>query len=506
MLERLLNFVRQVIHRVLPYKAIEQAEHIDTSLSPEMLTALDLWHDMYTNKAPWLAPDGMVSMNLASFVCSEIARQILLEMTWDITGADPANGGGEAQPNARSEYLKAEFEKLFCNLREQLEKGCAAGGLSIKPYPKDGHIYFDFTPDWEMLPVAFGDQGELSEVIFLDTFQEGKTYYTRLERHQLVPEGVRITQRAFKSNNAQYTGTEIQLAEVPLWADLQPEVLVRTPDRGQMFGWYRVALANTVDTTSPMGAAVFSKAVDAIREADKQYSRILWEYEGSELAVDVDPTVLRPIPGAIGPDGRPTLEVPQLNRRLFRGVNLGKDETYNVFSPAIRDGSLLNGLDTQLKLVEDLTGLSRGTLSTPNAEAKTATELKILKQRSYATIADNQKALERCLKDVVRAMDLYATLYNLAPAGEYQVSFTWDDSIITDSEQQMGERMTLVNTGLMSKKEFRMWYFNETDEQAQAALQGVLDEQMQTQQLLAALQGMTGGAEPGAPSGDDTIE
>ena len=66
--------------------------------------------------------------------------------------------------------------------------------------------------------------------------------------------------------------------------------------------------------------------------------------------------------------------------------------------------------------------------------------------------------------------------------------------------------MTLVNTGLMSKKEFRMWYFNETDEQAQAALQSVLDEQMQTQQLLAALQGMTGGAEPGAPSGDDSIE
>ena len=426
----------------------------------------------------------MVSMNLPAFVCSELARQILLEVKWDITGVPPPGSEEEAQPNPRSEFLKAEMEKLMTDLRKQLEIGCAAGGMLIKPYPKNGRLYFDFTPDWSALPVAFDDEGNLSDVIFQDTYQSGNVYYTRLERHQVEQNGVRITQRAFKSMNQQYVGTEISLSEVPQWADLVPEAVVQAQD-SKTFGWYRVAAANTVDPTSPMGASAFARATNAIREADKQYSRILWEFQGSELAIDVDPTVLRPVQGRNG-----VLEVPQLNRRLFRGVNLGKDETYQVFSPAIRDAALLNGLDAQMRLVEDLTGLSRGTLSNPTAEAKTATELKILKQRSYATVADNQKALEHCLRDVLQVMDQYATLYNLAPAGDYQVSFTWDDSIITDSEQQMNERMTLVGSGLMSKVEFRMWYFGETQEQATAALQAVQDEQLQASQILNALQGM----------------
>ena len=150
---------------------------------------------------------------------------------------------------------------------------------------------------------------------------------------------------------------------------------------------------------------------------------------------------------------------------------------YNVFSPTIRDTSLVNGLNQLLMRIEDQCGLARGTISDANTEARTATELRIVKQRSYATVADNQKALENCLKDVIRAMDVYATIYNLAPEGEYDVSFEWDDSIITDTEQQMNERMMLLNSGLISKAEFREWYFGETKEQAVAAVEAIAEEQ-----------------------------
>lgn len=127
--------------------------------------------------------------------------------------------------------------------------------------------------------------------------------------------------------------------------------------------------------------------------------------------------------------------------------------------------------------VEDLCGLSRGTISDANVDARTATELKINRQRSYATVSDNQKALEHCLRDVIRAMDKFATIYNLAPEGEYDVSFSWDDSIITDTEQQTNERMMLLNAGVVSKAEMREWYFGETKAQAKAAIQAISDEQ-----------------------------
>ena len=485
MFSRLWNFIKQVVRKILPYRAIESVERVETPLSTDMINALDDWYNMYLDKAPWLTdPDATVqvkSLNLPAFISSELARQIVLEMKWNITGknedGDTQEADGKVVMNPRAECLKTEFERCMTVLRQKLEQGCAAGGMTVKPYPKDGHIYFDWTMDWSLYPIAFDDDGNLADVIFRDSYTEGKTIYTRLERHTREGENVKITQRAFKSSNKDAIGVEINLSDVDFWSQLKPEVTV-TDTGGQMFGWYKVAAANSIDVESPMGASCFCKARETIKQADMQYSRLLWEYEGSELAIDVDPTVLRPKKTEGG-----GLEMPKLNERLFRAVDVEQrdHDLYNVFSPQIRDAALINGLNQLLMRIEDQCGLARGTISDANTEARTATELRIIKQRSYATVADNQKALESCLKDVVRAMNVYATLYDLAPEGEYEVSFEWDDSIITDTEQQMQERMMLLNAGLISKAEFREWYFNETPDQAQTAIDAIAEEDAKAQ-------------------------
>lgn len=481
MFTRLLNFIRQVVRKILPYRDIETVERVETPLSNEMANALDDWYNMYLNKADWLKPDTVKSLNLPAFISSELARQIVLEMQWNITGktkdGETQTKGNKDVMNPRAEYLKAEFEKCITALRQKLEQGCAAGGMTVKPYPKDGHIYFDWTMDWSLYPIAFDDDGNLADVIFRDTYTEGKTIYTRLERHVVDGDNVKITQRAFKSNMRDAIGVEVELSEVPQWQGLEPEATIENTG-GQMFGWFKVAAANNIDVDSPMGASCYCKARDTIKEADLQYSRLLWEYEGSELAIDVDPTVLRPKKTEGG-----GLEMPKLNQRLFRAVDADKGDRdlYQVFSPQIRDAALVNGLNQLLMRIEDQCGLARGTVSDANTEARTATELRIVKQRSYATISDNQAALERCLKDVIRAMDVYATLYDLAPEGEYDVSFGWDDSIITDTEQQMNEWMMLLNSGIVSKAEFREWYFNETKDQAAAAVEAIAEEEAKQQ-------------------------
>jgi hypothetical protein len=102
--------------------------------------------------------------------------------------------------------------------------------------------------------------------------------------------------------------------------------------------------------------------------------------------------------------------------------------------------------------------------------------MKILKQRSYSTNADIQQALEDALKDSVYVMDVYATIYDVTPEGKYEISFEWDDSILVDSEAELTKRMELINAGLASKLEVRMWYFGETENQAKAALQKIDDE------------------------------
>lgn len=542
----LFHKIREAIGRMIPYKSIEQAEHIETPLTADMINAVDKWYAMYTDQAPWVDRDTVHSLNLSSFIASEIARQVLLEVKWSITGkgkdGKTQDDDGEEVMNPRAEFLKAEFKKLMDGptLRQKLEQACAAGGMIIKPYPnpETGHIHFDWAMDWGFYPIAFDDDGNLTDFVIPDVFREGKTIYTRLERHTLIkgkrrrkalggaqkaepdnntqkaagartepqgqPEGqtgnrIRITQRAFRSTYEDNLGREINLGDVPRWEGLQPEAEITETD-APLIGWFKVAAANTVDVDSPLGASVYAKAADVIRKADEQYSNILWEYEGSQLAIDVDPTALTP-----RNDGTGKMAMPKLNKRLFRAVDIQNDarEMYSVFSPAIRDSSLFYGLNQYLVRIEDLCGLSRGTISDANTQARTATEMKILRNRSYETIADNQTALEACLRDVVAAMDRYATLYNLAPEGEYDVSFEWDDSILTDTEQQTQERMFLLNAGIMSKAEFREWYFGETPAQAQAAIEAVSQEKadalMEMQEMMPSIKDGMGDGSDGNP-------
>ena len=184
------------------------------------------------------------------------------------------------------------------------------------------------------------------------------------------------------------------------------------------------------------------------------------------MAINADPTLLEGDYFGSGLNYRPNL--PEADARMYRKVNT--DDMFDTFAPALRDTNYQAGLNSYLVRIEDLCELSRGTISNPEIEARTATELKILKQRAYSNIQDNQNELERCLESVIYAMSVYCDLYNLFPSGEYTTAFSWDDSVIVDRETQLQEQLTLCNEDILSKAEVRSWYTGESLEKAQATI------------------------------------
>ena len=279
------------------------------------------------------------------------------------------------------------------------------------------------------------------------------------------------TSNSFVSNEL---GTPIPLTNVPEWAELEP--VIEIPNMTNLlFAYFKMPEANTVDLQSPLGASGFSRAVSLIKEADEIYSDLLWEFEGSQLAVDIDRTAVNPMKN---PDGTYKEILPKLQDRLFRRtLDLGSDETYNVFSPTIRDASIINGLNNQLMRIEDACALSRGTLSVvTESEARTATELKILKQRSFSANQDIQKALQTSFEQLFVIMEQYCTLYNIVESGEYEVAYKWDDSILVDKESERQQDLIEVKNGLMSKREYRMKWYGETEKQAEESLKIIDDE------------------------------
>lgn len=377
-------------------------------------------------------------------------------------------------------------------------------------------IDFDYIQADRFFPLSFDANGKVIEAAFIQTKVDKakEKVFVRLEYHKLEKRTVTVQNFAFEStdmslansNNiksASNLGRQIPLTEVPEWANLQPTTVIEGVDK-LLFAYFRMPEANTIDPYSPLGVSGYSRVIQLIKDADMQYSRLLWEYEAGEMAIDVDRDALKFV---TDPKGEGYTVLPEKQQRLFRKVDLNTEDTYEVFAPQLRDVSLVHGLNTIFMRIEDSIGLSRGTLSDVNTqEAKTATELKILKQRSFATNADIQMALQDALTDVVYVMDVYCTLYNVTPAGEYEVSFEWDDSILVDSESELSKRITLMQNGLASKLETRMWYFGETENQARAAMMQIEKEATQAMMQNAKAEIMKMNATGGTGEGDDNTK
>ena len=426
-------------------------------VSDEMYEAISLWNDLYLGKASWLTGKNNQSLCLPSAIASEIARMVTVEMEVTINGSP------------RADYLQEQIALFLAGIRSHVEYACATGGIVFKPYIDGEGISIDCVRTSAFFPLAFNSKGEITSAAFVEQKRQENIYYHRLEEHDLQENGYTIRNSAFKSYSSDDLGTPVSLKDIPEWANLQPEIHIAGIKR-PLFSYFRMPQGNIVDPDSPLGVSVFARAVTLIEEADKQYQRLLWEFEGGELLILIARSAF-----ALDRQGNPVL--PNGKERLYQAVEFDGDKNsesfMQVFSPALRDVSILNGLNDLLMRIEDTCGLARGTFSNPQSEARTATEIKILKQRSYATVSDTQKSLEAALTGLIEAMNILTTLYHLAPEGNYETAFNWDDSIIVDMDSEVAIKLQEVAAGIMSREEYRMWRYGEDEETARKNLPGM---------------------------------
>lgn len=458
MFTKLFEWIKGVLSKMFKSNDIKNTLNVDVIISQPMASALQLWSAMYRNQSPWLNKD-VKALGLPASISGEIARMATIEMSVNISGSP------------RADFLNAQMARLISKIRQYIEYGNAKGGLVFKPYVRDGIVAVDCIQADMFYPVAFDATGNMTAVIFADVRKQGNYWYTRLESHQYAGGVCTIKNMAYKSTTENALGNQCSLSEVADWAELQPEAGI-TGVTAPLYGYYRYPSANNIDTTSPLGVSCFSRAQDAnggvqlIQQADEIYTSLVWEFESGKRALYVDELAF-----AQGADGKPMLPDKRLYRTLKMSGQIGKSEDmYKEWSPAFREASIKSGLDAVLKKIEFACGLAYGVISDPQAMALTATEVKASQQRTYATVTDTQKAVETALDQLLYAMDVYATLYNLAPRGSYNATFEFDDSVISDHDARFTQDGIMVDKGGMSLVEYRMRTYNEDEATAKAKI------------------------------------
>lgn len=472
-------------HMFLGETALTQAEQEAAGGS---VRAAREWMNLFCGKAPWLLDGSVQSLQLPCAIAGELARLVTVELEgrvcpvrraaktesaarWD-RAADSAAGGASEKENgradhsgARASFLQAQLADVLRVMRTQCEYAVAGGSLVLKPYVENGRICVDFVRADAYVPTQWNGRGDLTGAVFIEQCSQRDGWYTRLERHTLEADGYHVRNSAFYSATRSALGGPVPLSAVAQWADLEPEWVVRCADGSApdapLFAVFKMPFANQNDPSSPAGVSAYSRAEALIEQADRQYSRILWEYEGSELAVDAS------VGAVLVEDGRTRL--PRTAQRLFRELGVDKGDggdLYSVFSPSIRDASLFNGLDNLLRRIEFACYLSYGTLSNVQQVEKTAEEIKMSRQRSYSAVCDMQKSLAVALTQLVEAMDRYATLYRLAPEGEYEVAFSFGDAVTTDTAADREAMRADCRDGAAAWWEYRMRFYGECEEEA----------------------------------------
>lgn len=441
MFDKIRSFVRGVIRKMFPDKNIKEALNLDTCVSDEMLDRMNLWAVMYRGHAPW-CKDPIVSLRKERGICQEFSNVVLNEM--------------EAKVSV--EALDTIFKDAIRDLNENLQSGLALGSFVIKPLGGNKVEYI--TAD-RFIPIEFDARGRLVNVVFVQVKKlADDDFYHRFEHHDFDAETgtLTITNTAFHSDSAESIGRRIDLKDVDEWRNL-PEYVTYEGLEKPDFGYYRNPIKNEIDG-SPCGISIYDSAIDQLRNVDVQGARLDWEFESGERSINVDAAALTTRKDPI--TGQTAQEMPKLNDRLYKGLNLTPDELYKEWSPQFRDTNIINGLNAYLRQVEFNVCLSYGDLSDVSDVEKTASEVRVAKKRKYNMVSAIQENLKECLEDLVYAL----AFYNSMLRSGYEFLCAFHDSILVDEETERQQDRQDVSMGAMTLAEYRAKWYGETEEEA----------------------------------------
>lgn len=428
-------------------------ENAERTVSAAMETEIATWVDMYEHGSNSEGENR--NLELPACISHEFARLMLAESKVHIDG-----------DSDRAKYIDDQMQAFMHSFSEQAEIACALGSMAFKPYISGDKIVVDLVRADRYLPTSFDDSGAVNGAIFMARKQIKKMYYTRLESHTFDAnsKSYTVSNRAYCSVSAEYLGTPCSLQEVDVWEMLQEEQTIANVEK-PLFAVFKIPSANNIDIDSPLGVSVYSRAKNLIDDANSQWDKITWEYNGSELALDVSMDLLTGDKRSKSPH-----KMPKGKKRLFRSFDV--DDTADLsklihtYSPAIRDASLFNGLNHILQRIEFNVGLAYGTISEPMDTEKTAEEIRTSKQRSYVQVSSMQSNLQDALEHLRYIMDVYASLYNLSPDGDSELSCTWGDSVLEDTDKEFARRLQMASANILKKEKLIAWYFGCSEDEA----------------------------------------
>ena len=404
---------------------------------------IDTWYNLYSGDLVLGKGKGL---NLPKAIIDECCKTAVHEFNFNITTS-----------NQDLLYTNQFLQKNVILMATHLTIG---GAVALKPYISENRVGLVIVPATNFI-AKFDSFGDLQEVLFKSIIKEDRTVFTLIEDHvyNKATKEYRIDYTLYKSNaygltNTTTYGSQCPLSDCSETRGLDDWVVFEDVDR-------HLCVVKTLGNTQyvNVGQSIFAPALDLIEEADNQFDRVMWEYEGGEMAIQANAELFHKTGSSNKPEN---YVLPEGRERLYVAL-YGASNDFNIdtFAPALRDSAYWVGMNNLLRRIEFNCGLSYGILSDANEQAKTATEIVTSKQRYYITIENIRSVLVECIDEILGNIAfLSGRVGHPLSDTAYKVEYDIEDGVMTSSEDKLNEKLLLVDKGVLTVDEFKEWYYS----------------------------------------------
>ena len=393
-------------------------------------------------------------INFNAIFSNKLANYVVNDSNVNLTGE-----------NARVDLLDNTLQSMWKRAKKIISMGFGYGGVVLVPYVKGGKIYYNIVPQNRLtIDETEGDLITGATILAerkIITGRISKKVYLRWTNYKIENGNLEITQ--------QFTDEDGNKIPVPdFWKNIQEKQIITGVDRC-LFGYLKSPVNNRRGYDK-YGVPITYGCESTIAEIKDTLKQLYREYKLKETFVGADVTMF---------NGKNALPA----NGLFKKVDAGKDDFFEVFDPAFRPYT--ERLQELYKRLEHEIGTSYGILSEVTTQNATATEVKRAMYDTFTIVDDMRSNVEKAIDDFLYSANVLANAYNLSPQGEYEVGFDWDYSLLEDSQEAFTQLITAQGKGIISEVEVRQFLKpDETLEDAQAKIDEIKYNEPSVEQII----------------------
>ena len=247
-----------------------------------------------------------------------------------------------------------------------------------------------------------------------------------------------------------------------------------TKSNVKWFSVFKPLLTNNLFGNSPFGIPHIANAIDNLKSVDIAFDTIQHEINNGKRRIFARADMFN------YNDGEQKMVFDPNDTQIYllpSGAN--KDDLIQSESDDLRTDKLIDALNTALNVLGSKVGFGENHYHFDGTNLSTATAVVSSNSKLFRRKKKLEIGYESAIYDLVNAISYVSNLLGKTNIDTKDMVIQFDDSIIEDKEAESNRAMREVNAGLLSKLEYRMKIFGETEELAKQKLLEIHEEEME---------------------------